>query len=404
MPDLSINSNLSEKFFENLVPLTKFADIVDSSKHTALPEDWFVIITDVTGSTKAIETGMYKAVNTVGACTIMAVKNVNRAIEIPYVFGGDGATLAIPPSMERGAREALLGAQELARKGFQLDLRIGIVPVEYLTARDMWVQLTKHRISENIVQAAITGRGWEYAEKIIKDPLTRDLFEVKETEDIKAKASFDGFECRWQGIKAIKDHKICILVQSMQSDTHEQIKAYNGIIEKIDSVYGQPFEHHPLREDKMKLAKSPKDFMGEALVQTLGKSKLAFVKYLGKIMFLNIIGTIIFWKKIDTKEVEWSVYQADLVQNSDYRKFDGMLKMVLDGSNEQQIEITKFFESAYKKKELAYGIHTAKEALLTCLIYSHQKKHAHFVDGSDGGYALAAKHLKERLLALKQSA
>ena len=36
-------------------------------------------------------------------------------------------------------------------------------------------------------------------------------------------------------------------------------------------------------------------------------------------------------------------------------------------------------------------------ALMTCFVRSYQGNHVHFVDGSNGGYALAAKQLKAQL-------
>jgi len=35
---------------------------------------------------------------------------------------------------------------------------------------------------------------------------------------------------------------------------------------------------------------------------------------------------------MDTKTVRWSQYTDDMVENTDFRKFDGMLRMVMDGS------------------------------------------------------------------------
>ena len=32
----------------------------------------------------------------------------------------------------------------------------------------------------------------------------------------------------------------------------------------------------------------------------------------------------------------------------------------------------------------------------TCLVFQYEKEHVHFVDGDDGGYAHAARALKER--------
>src|SRR4029077_16242635 len=105
------------------------------------PGDWWVIVTDVKDSTKAIAAGRYKEVNTIGAATVIAILNVDRTIEIPYVFGGDGASLAVPPEMEQGARRALLGAQELAQTAFQMTLRIGMIRVSELAGRNEWVRV-----------------------------------------------------------------------------------------------------------------------------------------------------------------------------------------------------------------------------------------------------------------------
>ncbi|MEO1143394.1 MAG: DUF3095 family protein [Pseudomonadota bacterium] len=45
--------------------------------------------------------------------------------------------------------------------------------------------------------------------------------------------------------------------------------------------------------------------------------------------------------------------------------------------------------------KIIYGIHLQDEALITCVVPSiHQGDHVHFIDGSDGGYAQAAKKMK----------
>ena len=39
--------------------------------------------------------------------------------------------------------------------------------------------------------------------------------------------------------------------------------------------------------------------------------------------------------------------------------------------------------------------------MMTCLVFSlEQSRHVHFIDGADGGYALAALQLKAQLQAL----
>jgi hypothetical protein len=48
-------------------------------------------------------------------------------------------------------------------------------------------------------------------------------------------------------------------------------------------------------------------------------------------------------------------------------------------------------------------MHKSREALMTCIVQSYNGNHLHFVDGSDGGYALAARELKRRLSDISQS-
>lgn len=86
----------TESFYANLPILDNFLEITNSDNFHSVPSDWHVVITDIISSTKAIEEGRYKQVNLLGASSIAAVLNIASEIEIPFVFGGDGATLLIP--------------------------------------------------------------------------------------------------------------------------------------------------------------------------------------------------------------------------------------------------------------------------------------------------------------------
>jgi hypothetical protein len=44
-----------------------------------------------------------------------------------------------------------------------------------------------------------------------------------------------------------------------------------------------------------------------------------------------------------------------------------------------------------------YGLHISDRALMTCLVFERNGRQVHFVDGADGGYALAAKEMKQKL-------
>src|SRR5271169_6282939 len=83
-------------FFASMPGFRDFAALMDESHYVEAPEDWTVVVTDVEGSTQAIQEGRYKTVNMVGAATIAAVVNATGQWDLPFVFGGDGATALVP--------------------------------------------------------------------------------------------------------------------------------------------------------------------------------------------------------------------------------------------------------------------------------------------------------------------
>lgn len=64
MPDIS------DDFYRNLPGFNEFPNVTDLSLYRPLPDDWCIVITDIKGSTKAIEDGRYKDVNMMGAACI----------------------------------------------------------------------------------------------------------------------------------------------------------------------------------------------------------------------------------------------------------------------------------------------------------------------------------------------
>ena len=92
--------------------------------------------------------------------------------------------------------------------------------------------------------------------------------------------------------------------------------------------------------------------------------------------------------------------RKDNVLSSDFRKYDGMLKMVISGSAENRRSLESYLEEQRRENRLFYGLHVSNRALLTCLIQWGSRSEVHFVDADDGGYALAAKGLKMQIAAI----
>ncbi len=92
------------EFYANLPPVASLDALCDPGAFTALPDDWYLAVADVAGSTRAIAAGRYKAVNTVGVSVIAAVTNALKPLDLPYIFGGDGAIVCLPGEGAAAAR------------------------------------------------------------------------------------------------------------------------------------------------------------------------------------------------------------------------------------------------------------------------------------------------------------
>ena len=90
--------------------------------------------------------------------------------------------------------------------------------------------------------------------------------------------------------------------------------------------------------------------------------------------------------------------RGGLGTHSDFRKFDDMLRMVIDCSSDQLSSMRDKLQVLREEHGVCYGIHESQAALMTCYTPSFsQGGHVHFIDGSNGGYAMAAKQLKAQI-------
>jgi len=227
----------TENFYADLPILQNFVDITHNENFYMVPHDWAVIITDVVDSTKAIANGRYKDVNLLGACSIIAILNLVGDLEIPFVFGGDGASILIPERFIPQAEQVLFVVQKLAADEFNLVLRIGIVPIAAI-ASNYDIKIAKLRISENYNQAILRGGGISYATNLVKDKATSSLYSPK-LQKSSVVADLSGLECRWQDIPT-RHEEILSLIVSVTAPSQTQVdNLYREVINQIDRIYGK---------------------------------------------------------------------------------------------------------------------------------------------------------------------
>jgi hypothetical protein len=88
-------------------------------------------------------------------------------------------------------------------------------------------------------------------------------------------------------------------------------------------------------------------------------------------------------------------YTRQVVENSDFRKYDDALRMILDCTEELANQLNALLTEAASRGIVRYGLHRQDAAMMTCFTPSAVRSdHVHFIDGARGGYASAATALK----------
>ena len=389
----------SSSFYADLPLLTEFSDAGRQESYAPLPADWHVAMCDVRNSTAAVETGRYKNVNTLGAAVITAMLNAAGNTEIPFIFEGDGAMLCVPPELLRSARAALLQTQALARKSFELDLRIATMPVARIRADGFDILVARHRVSDNYVQAMFAGGGMAYADRCMKDPATAPSCRVEADSNAPA-ASFDGLECRWQDIPSRHGETVSVMVKVLVDDAHRAGQIYRELIAKVRETYGADDACHPVWPPNLAFSFSASQLGSEVGVRAMARSAQGKWLYLMKIRGLALLGWVLTTFRIRTSATDWGRYKVVLARNSDVKKFNDCFRQVLAGNAEQRAALTAWLDQGFARRELVYGIHVADCAQMTCLVFDYSGRHLHFIDGADGGLSMAAKALKERVATL----
>lgn len=382
---------MNNNFYKNLPTINDFSKIMENKNYLQVPNDWLILVSDIKSSTKAIENGKYKEVNFVAALTIIGILNINRELDFPYIFGGDGASLIIPPMLLEKSKKVLLEASKKAKETFDLELRVGVISVKEIKKRGSFIEITKFQVTKDYIQAIIRGNGLELAEKLLKDEYENFKIEEKFYSDYTA--NFDGLECRWEDIKSPKEETISILIKSLNKNNSNEI--YQNCLKKIEQIAGSYEDRNPLKKtNQLNLSFNPKILNAEASI--FAKNKITKFFLIFRLMFENLIGLLLMKYSIGL----WGDYKNRVLRTSDTEKFDDMLRMVITTTKKQSFELENYLENEYKNKNLVYGIHKSDSALMTCLIFKRHGKHIHFIDSSKGGYALASKELKNRLKSL----
>ena len=382
------------EFFQGIEPFDNFEDTFNPTRYRPLPPDWLVAVCDIQDSTAGIEDGKYKEINMTGASAIIAVVNALPGREIPYVFGGDGASFAIPPDAAEPVAAALMGTREMAASAFGLTLRAGIIPAADVRAAGHDIRVARYRLSDKVTIAMFDGGGLACAESMIKDQEKQERYDVTKWTSSRPSADFNGLECRWNPLKTSRGQIVTLMARATKDD---DAAVYRELFHSIRRICGVQEDYHPARQDALNLSFQSQDLRRELEVRTHGRSFFGRAVYGVKMLLGNVLGATLFRLNMKVADIEGRNYRRDLVRNSDFQKFDDTLRMVLDSSPGQTAELLEYLDLQHGRGRLFYGMHVEQEALITCLIFNRNDKHLHFIDGARGGYGAAAKAMKEQM-------
>ena len=362
--------------------VTNFRDALDAKNYAPVPDDWQIAVGDVVGSTPAIAAGRYKDVNLAGAAVIAAIVNACGE-DLPYAFGGDGSVVLVPPEKAVTTQQALCAVQSTGRGVLDLDLRCALVPVRAVRAAGRDVRLAYQDLGRGRRLAMISGGGIEQAEVMSK--IGSDF--VLAASNVATEPDLTGLSCRWQPLKTANGVMLSIIIRARQ-DAAALVPAYRDLYESVQKTTARDL--CPVALSALKMRWPPRGVAFERAFggETRKIMMQSFFQYVSTISGITIGG------------YDGQAYAASLPTHSDYRKFADSLRMVIDCSVDEANAIESILSESQQAGIIDFGIHRADAALLTCFVQTtNDAGHVHFVDGSNGGYAMAAQTLKDRLAA-----
>jgi hypothetical protein len=376
--------NGSEKFYGTIPVFRAFASLMDPALYSPLPDDWSIGVADIVESTKAIAQARYKAVNMAGASVIAAVTNALEGREFPFVFGGDGASFAVAPDDAELAREALAATAAWVKEDLDLLMRVALVPLAAIRARGLDVRIARFGPSPNLSYAMFAGGGLAWAEAAMK----RGEFAVGAAPP-GTQPDLSGLSCRFEEIPATRGVILSVLVLPMPD---RDPAAFRRLIEDIVAlVERSPDSGRPVPPGGPPLRWPPAGVEFEARAQRGGS---LFRRRAG-VLAHTLFAYLIMRSGIKVGGFVPKAYTQQVVENSDFRKFDDGLRMVLDCTPELERRLAERLARAASSSVARYGMHRQDAAMMTCFTPSVLRSdHVHFVDGARGGYASAATALK----------
>jgi hypothetical protein len=371
-------------FYAGLPIVNGFGRITDLGVYRPVPDGWFIAVTDIVDSTRAIGAGRYKVVNTAGAAMIAAIANALPGRDFPSVFGGDGAAAVVPPEAEAVVRKVLADTAAWVREDLGLTLRAAMIPVAAVRQAGRDLLVARFAASPDVSYAMFSGGGLAWAEGELK----RGAFAV-EPGPPGVRPDLTGLSCRWEEIPARRG----VLLSLIVTPTAGESEPFRELIAEILALGSSADAGRPEPEVARNMRWPPTGLDVE-MRATGNRNHPLWLRRL-RLAAVALFSYLVVRLGLRLGSFDTATYLRQLVENTDFRKYDDGLRMTLDCTLRLADRIETLLSDAASRGIARYGLHRQDSALMTCIVPSPTRSdHIHFVDGAAGGYAAAAMSLK----------
>ena len=312
------NATQGPGFFASLPLLAAALDTFDSSQYRIAPDDWELAVTDIVDSTGAIAKGRHKTVNFVAAMGITALRNLCAPTRIPFLFGGDGAVVMVPPEYAAQARVELARVRGMAARDFEMTLRAGIVPVKELRRLGTDVLVGRYEPTPGnsfgvflgggvgLLEASIRGRGNDHLAALSAVPV--DL-------DDRAPVDLEGLSCRWDTLHSARGAMLTLILQGATD--------LSDVYAKVVALAGPDSDARPVRQDTLRARWPPAGFMLEARARRRGGSLPVWA---ARVLIETLLARLVFARAKPIGNFDPQRYRSEMITNTDFCKLrrDGL--------------------------------------------------------------------------------
>jgi hypothetical protein len=258
------------------------------------------------------------------------------------------------------------------------------VPVAGIRAQGLDVRVARFAPSKNVSYAMFSGGGLGWAEAAMK----RGEFAVPQAPE-GTQPDLSGLSCRFQEMPSLRGLILSVLVVPVkgapQSDFRKVIEDIIALVER------SPDAGRPVPPGGPEIRWPPQGVDYEARAQRGGSLLRRRIRVLAN----TLVAYAVFRLNIRLGNFIPKTYAQEVVENSDFRKYDDGLRMILDCTGDLAQALEQRLAVAASAGVVRYGLHRQDAAMMTCFTPSLDRRdHVHFIDGARGGYATAATALK----------